>query len=117
MTELLLTDFPPGIPPADATLAVAIYHRLVEEYPGHRWQVSADHEAGVATVRLGYLDPLKIEHSLYGFVLHIDKLDPGLFGIVRAGGECLERYGLPRAKAGEDAGARALAHGLDVTAA
>ena len=107
-----------GVPAADIALAAAVYHKLEEHYPGHRWAVNADHAAGIVTVQLLYLDRLNTPKG-WGFVLLIAKLDgdPTMRSAVRAGGELLERFGLPRTMGPVDAGTvlAARAHGLDVS--
>lgn len=114
----LLTDFPPGIPPADGLLAAAVYHKLDDHYPGHQWRVSADHETGIVTVQLLYIDTAR-NNVKWGYVIKIDKLsgDPTLRAAVQAGGELLERFGLSRKRERVDweTRERALANGLDLS--
>jgi len=112
MSELLIADLPPGIPPADAVLAVEVYHKLAEHYPGHQWRTTADHCAGVVTIQLLY-QGVERREGLWGWVLHIDRLDPS--AVVKAGGELLERFKLPRGGAPEDVALRALGNGLDLS--
>lgn len=113
MTTLLFDDFDTGVPPADIALAAACYHKLAEHYPGHNWRVNADHQQGIVAVQLGYFGATRRE-APWGYRIKIDRLkgDPGLRAVVRAGGEMLERFGLPRAKAADDARSRAVEHGL-----
>lgn len=117
---LVLNDFDQlGIPPADAALAVAIYTKLQEHYPGHNWRTFADHEQGVAGVFLQYLGPVNRDAGKYGFRIKIASLnsDPTLRSIIRAGGELLERFGLARHRYRVDQETRmqAIEHGLDLT--
>lgn len=113
----LLTDTSGSVPLADLTLAAAVYHKLDEHYPGHQWRVNADHETGLVTVQLLYIDTVR-QHARWGYVIHIARLngDPTLRAAVRAGGELLERFGLSRNRGRVDweTKQRALANGLDV---
>lgn len=116
----LLTDMSgmSGVPFADLALAAAVYHKLDAHYPGHQWRVNADHETGIVTVQLLYLDTLR-HNAKWGYVIHIDRLsgDPTLRAAVKAGGELLERFGLPRRRMLVDWETKqeALANGLDVS--
>lgn len=104
--------------PADMEVAAAMYHALEQEYPGHQWLTSASHETGMAHVKLLYLDKLG-KNGEWGFNIYIDTLksDPTMRSVVRAGGEMLERYGLPRHRpANDETRLRSLEHGLDLTA-
>ena len=78
---------------ADLALTKAIADKLQAHYPAHPWMVKVTHAQGVAMIKL----PLVMKRH-QEFVLHIDKLksDPGLRAVVRAGGEILERYNMPR---------------------
>jgi hypothetical protein len=109
-------DAASGIPFADMALAAAVYHKLDAHYPGHQWRVSADHGTGIVTVQLLYLDTEQ-RHGRWGVLIKIDRLngDPNLRAAVTAGGELLERFGLPRTRGRVDweTKQRALAHGLD----
>lgn len=116
---MILTDIgESGVPLADLALAAAVYHKLEEHYPGHRWRVNADHATGLVQVQLLYLDLLR-KNGKWGYVLRIEKLngDPTLRAAVKAGGELLERFGLPRRRTRVDWETReqALTHGLDVS--
>ncbi len=122
MTEpLILTDFDElGCTPDDATLMAAMFAKLTEHYPGHPWWVTADHEHGYATIRLPYYDKLRVnKDAAWAYILHIHNLnsDPTLRRVVKAGGEMLERYGLPRERQSVDyeTRLRAVEHGLDLT--
>jgi len=116
METVVMSDLPPGIPPADAVLAVDCYTKLIEHYPGHRWRVTADHKGGVVFIQLLYAGVERKEWE-WGWVIHIDRLngDPSLRAIVKAGGELLERFRLARGPAQADAMQRALENGIDGT--
>jgi truncated hemoglobin YjbI len=65
---LVMDDFDQlGIPAADAALAVAIYTKLQEHYPGHHWRVMADHEQGFAAVFLQYFGGVVRYSEKYGY--------------------------------------------------
>lgn len=93
---------------ADEDLARAVGEDLMQHYPGHPWMVGCNHEAGTVAVQLGYID------TQMGILLHIQKLlAPGGQKLaMRAGGELLERLGLPRGAATGESAVRARAHGL-----
>lgn len=116
---LILDDFDQlGIPPADAALAVAVYTKLEQHYPGHNWRVTADHAAGTVAVHLQYFDKLRT-NAMMGFRIKIARLnsDPDMRSVVRAGGELLERFGLRRDAYRVDFETRwrAVEHGLDLS--
>lgn len=116
---LILNDFDQlGIPAADAALAVAMYTKLEEHYPGHNWRTSADHKQGIASVHLQYLDRLG-KNARYGVLIKIGRLnsDPDLRSVVKAGGELLERFGLRRDtyRVDIETKLRAVEHGLDLS--
>jgi len=76
---------------ADEALARKIWAVLQYHYPGHPWGVAVQHSQGVAMVQI----PPYVNWS---FVIHLNTLngDPGMKSVVRAGGEMLERYSIPR---------------------
>jgi len=78
---------------ADLALTKRIAETLEAHYPAHPWMVTVTHAQGVAVIKL----PLIMKKN-HGYTLHIDRLanDPGLRAVVRAGGEILERYDMPR---------------------
>ncbi len=84
---------------AQATLAeYDIARRMAEtlhtHYPDHLWGVSADVEAGIATVT-----NLRLSGK-WGFIIKLSTLvhDVNLKSVVRAGGELLERYKMRRGR-------------------
>ena len=78
---------------ADLTLTTQIAAVLERHYPAHPWMVEVTHAQGVAMICL----PILMKRN-QKFVLKIAglKCDPGLRAVVRAGGEILERYNVPR---------------------
>jgi hypothetical protein len=94
-------------------------HRVGEilsiQYPGHPWQVGVKHDAGTIHIELPYLTRLRTRFP-YGFLLHLSSLrnhDTARKKVIWAGGELLERYGLPRGAATADTPALAMQNGLD----
>mgnify|MGYP000514636362 CR=1 FL=1 len=78
---------------ADLALTMKIAETLERHYPGHPWMVQVSHDSGCAFIKL----PI-VMRSMERYVLHIDKLnmDPSMRAVVRAGGELLERFNMPR---------------------
>ncbi len=85
------TDYD-GHKSADMRLAREIWTVLHYHYRGHCWGVSVDHAQGVALIQIP-------PFSNWSFVIHLKTLqsDPGMKSVVKAGGELLERYDIPRA--------------------
>ncbi len=83
---------------ADQKLASEIARVLRNAYAGWSWAVHVDSRTGIATIENWDLS------ERFGFVLHMNKLT-GAHEIRRAailaGGEFLERHGLPATKANE----------------
>ncbi len=72
-------------------LARRIWEVLQLHYPGHQWVVAASHEQGGAFIDFPMFTTWRY------FIRLVDlKGDPGMKAVVRAGGEILERYRLPR---------------------
>lgn len=82
---------------ADIALARRITERLQWAYPGNFWQVEVDHRptVGIAKIRIPVLMAAD-----YWYVIPLEwlKTDPNMACVVRAGGECLERYSVPRGR-------------------
>lgn len=78
---------------ADIALTKQIAAVIEFHYPGHPWFVNVSHEDGIVQISLPALMGPRWKH-----VVHIWRLksDPGMRSIVRACGEILERFGLPR---------------------
>lgn len=71
----------------DEILAKRAADMLNKQYPGYLWAVNVNSTptGGVLIVK-----NFSISYR-YGYVLHIEKLDPELKKVMRAGGEILER--------------------------
>lgn len=76
----------------DMTMAKDIAETLHEHYPGHLWAVNV--RGGIAIIRNLRISPT------YGMVLHYNNIknDANVrkIGVIRSGGEFLERAGLKR---------------------
>lgn len=72
--------------------------KLVSLYKGYRWWVEANVTQGIVVVKNLTL------HGDYGFVIKLEDLvhDINLVSVMRAGGELLERCGLPTTFMPED---------------
>lgn len=77
---------------ADVLLTSRIAAVIEKHYAGHPWMIEVSHAQRCAFISI----PLFMGATKW--VLHIDKLstDPGLRAVVRACGEILERYKIPR---------------------
>lgn len=66
---------------------------IERHYPGHPFEIRVDAKQGVLMLRL---NPLM---GLYWHVIHLSTLvgDPSYRAVIRAAGEILERYQMPRA--------------------
>lgn len=92
---------------------------LSRHYPGHIFASDANFKQGLLTIIMPY-SPREPDNSQWGYRMklsEIDQIDEFRRQVVRAGGELLERYGLPRSKFTEDTLRRAAEHGLDKTGA
>lgn len=65
---------------------------LERNYPGHPWMIEASHKQGVVFISI----PIFTGRNKYVVHISVLKSDPGLRHIVRAGGEILERFNIPR---------------------
>lgn len=97
---------------ADQDVCVAVGEDLTRAYPGHYWMVGVSHEAGSITIDLQIDKPPHLRN--YGYRLNISTVlgAGGQKAVMRAGGELLERFGLPRGAAHADANEAAKDHGL-----
>ena len=77
-------------PATDVLLAKNAAAILDKHYPGHLWGINVDGAGGVMQVFNLALS------GRWGFILKLDKIDPELKAVMRAGGELLERYRLKR---------------------
>lgn len=98
---------------ADQDICIAVGEDLTQTYPGYFWNVGCNHEAGTVTVALAI--PGEAGNTTKGFLLHLSSIvgPDGQKKVRAAGGELLERWGLPRGRAPDDTIERALEHGLD----
>ena len=101
---------------AERDLCIAVGEDLTKHYPGHPWMVGADLSAGTIAIRLGYDLPQHLAQK--GYLLHAATLmaPGGQQRVMQAGGEWLERLGLPRGSAAPGAAARAGENGLNIDA-
>ena len=99
---------------ADRDVCIAIGEDLTRAYPGYMWNVGCNHQAGVAQIML-MMPSDKPSNTTKGFLIHLSTaLGPGgQKKVLLAGGEILERWGLPRSRSPEDMVLRAHEHGLD----
>lgn len=101
---------------ADMAMCGQVFEELQKHYPGHPWDVGANHEAGAVAIQLRYNDKLG-RPSKYGFLIHINSLlsQDGFKKVVMAGGELLERYNLARKAATEESATLALINGVNTS--
>jgi hypothetical protein len=97
---------------ADEAVCRTACEELSRFYPEHLWYVEVNHEAGTVSIDLPYQKPPHLRQ--YGFMLHLSTVlgADGGKRLMRAGGELLERFGLPRSMAQPEANAMAQEHGL-----
>lgn len=83
---------------ADLLMTGRVADVLQRCYPGHPWMIEVSHKQGVVMISI----PLFM--GRHKWVIHINtlKTDPMLRTIMRAGGEVLERYRIPRTGFGLD---------------
>lgn len=88
---------------ADMTLGKRIMEILVAHYPLHNWGVEVNHESGHIVIRLIYKDfegTVRVaNHGVVIFIKNVQTEKALEERVMRAGGEWLERYGMPRGKA------------------
>lgn len=77
---------------ADMALAKAVGETLTSHYSGHSWMVVACHRTGLVKVKL----PFMVDKVWYTIRISELASDPGLRSIIKAGGEILERFNIPR---------------------
>lgn len=77
----------------DLAMTKRIADTLERYYPGHPWMVQVSHASGIAYIKL----PILMGRN-QAYILHITTLnaDPSLRCVMRAGGELLEKYKVPR---------------------
>lgn len=100
---------------ADEALCILVGRDLTENFPGYYWNIGANSDAGTIAISLAI--PGDNANTTRGFLMHIRSVvgPDGQKKVRAAGGELLERWGLPRHRAPEDVIERALQHGLDMT--
>lgn len=99
---------------ADEDICRAVGEDLERAYSGYPWMVGCNHEAGTVVIDLP--EPWKpLKYRNYGILLHLGSLmgPGGQKKVLFAGGEMLERMGLPRTAAPVDAGQKARQNGMD----
>ena len=113
MSDDFFTEGTGPLAMAEQDLCIAVGEDLTRHYPGHPWLVGADLLAGSIVIDLGYEKPAAVRNMAY--LLHPQTLmsPGGSQRVMQAGGELLERFGLPRGPGTWDAAARAVEHGLD----
>lgn len=76
----------------DCDLATAIGAKLGEIYPDYLWFVEVDSRGGMAHISM----PALTNNWRYNIKLTDLHADPGMKSVMRAGGEILERWKIPR---------------------
>jgi hypothetical protein len=81
------------LPQADLALVRAVAAIVESHYGGHPWRIEASHAQGIVKIQL----PVLMGPTNW-YVIHISSLkgEDGRRKIVRACGEILERYRIPR---------------------
>lgn len=74
----------------DVILAKNAADKLNQHYPGHLWMVHVNSEGGVMIIKNMAVSPD------WGYILHINKIDPEMKRVMNAGGELLERGWMKR---------------------
>src|ERR1700685_276368 len=94
-TDAILTGYG-ATRAADEALCIIVGRDLTETFPGYFWNVGVNHEAGVLAISLDL--PGEGASTTRGMLLHISTAvgPDGQKKVRAAGGELLERWGLPR---------------------
>lgn len=92
----------------DMMVANIVHTILQHHYPNHPWCVGVDHKAGTCVIDLLYSKPIKFRY--FAYLLHLSTLmsPNNTRAVVRAGGELLERFNIPRDAASPEARMRIL---------
>ena len=105
----------------DARVVKRAFEILNFNFPGHPWFIETEtmpdgRPAGILVIKLQYLDPNGY-YGRFGWRIKFDDLstNDGWKLVRKAGGELLERYGLPATTAGRHAKLDALSNGLDIS--
>lgn len=98
---------------AEVDLCRAVGETLEASYPGYDWYVGTMLDAGTVVIDVVAEKPLPLQN--HAFLLHVQTLmgAGGQQAVIRAGGEMLERFGLPRSRAPSEWKLRAAQNGLD----
>ncbi len=84
---------------ADLMMVNAISEVVERHYPGHPWFIKVMHAQGVVLISI----PLFMgATNQYVVKIHDLKSDPGMRCVIRACGEILERYNIPRQRFDRD---------------
>jgi hypothetical protein len=100
---------------AEEDLCRAVGEDLQRAYANYPWMVGCNVAAGTVVINLP--EPWKpLKYRNYGILLHMGSLmgPGGQKKVLYAGGELLERMGLPREAAPANAGQKAKENGMDV---
>jgi hypothetical protein len=81
---------------ADMDLAAKCGAVIRFHYPGHHFQVVADHKQGIVRIRIPQLMRGGAASGPWWYIVKIRELDQSLSAVKRACGELLERFRLPR---------------------
>jgi len=92
----------------DVDMARAIGDKLTEHYPGHPWFVEVDSIGGLVHISI----PVLMHNWRFNLKLRELASDPGLKLVVKAGGEILERWQVPRSRIDVAAFSAAMRHRL-----
>jgi hypothetical protein len=82
----------------DITIAKRIGEHLDSHYPSHKFRVDVDSPQGIAKIS----HPLLPKRWFYVIKLSELFMDPGLKCVMRAGGELLDRFNMPRGRFNRD---------------
>lgn len=102
---------------AEEDLCRAVGEDLTKHYPGYDWMVGATLDGGTVAINLMVDDEPAM--ASYGYLLHLNTIvgPGGQHRVMQAGGELLERWGLPIGAAPDGWRKRAQEHGLDICSA
>ncbi len=77
---------------ADMAMATNVGRVLTAHYPGHFWNVECSHRQGVVLINI----PILMGQIKYNTPIRELWSDPGGLSVMRAAGEILERFNIPR---------------------
>lgn len=99
----------------DLDICREVMSELQRHYPNHNWHVEANAASGHVVIKLPYPDKMQ-KNGKFGVLLHLRSMDSAsgfVKKILWAGGELLERFGLPRSGATVETVINARLHGLE----